>query len=182
VKRRLTPLALREGGLGLARIVDTMDSYLAALPVRERDALSKLRRAIRAAAPRALECLAYGMPAFRLDGRALVAFRAAAKHCALHPMSAATVRDHARELVGYDTSPGTIRFDATAPLPAALVRKLVRARIAENALAAARVDGEKRARPRRIATKVAATKPGHDTGECHETQDRRERPDRDRHE
>jgi uncharacterized protein YdhG (YjbR/CyaY superfamily) len=144
----------------LTRALDTIDAYLAALPVRERAALSKLRRAIRAAAPEAVECISYGMPAFRLDGRALVAFRAAAKHCALHPMSAATVRDHARELAGYDTSPGTIRFAASAPLPGALVRTLVKARIAENARkAAARASGSARARARVIVAGTTATKP-----------------------
>ena len=110
----------------------TIDHYLAGLSADKRAALEKVREAIRSAAPRAEECISYGMPAFRLNGRLLVAFRAAANHCAFHPMSGATVAAHKAELVGYDTSPGTIRFQPKDPLPARLIRKLVRARIVEN--------------------------------------------------
>jgi uncharacterized protein YdhG (YjbR/CyaY superfamily) len=110
----------------------TIDQYLAALNNDQRAALEKLRRAIRTAAPKAEECLCYGLPAFRLNERPLVAFRAAANHCAFHPMSGSTVEAHQEELKNYDTSKGTIRFPADHPLPAALVRKLVKARIAEN--------------------------------------------------
>ena len=111
----------------------TLDDYLAALNDDQRAALERLRQLIRAAAPKAEECISYRLPAFRLDGRLLVAFGAAAKHCALYPMSAATVAAFKDELEGYDTSKGTIRFQAHRPLPAALVRKLVKARSAENA-------------------------------------------------
>jgi uncharacterized protein YdhG (YjbR/CyaY superfamily) len=114
--------------------VNTIDEYLAGLEPEQRAALQKLRKAIHAAAPRAEECLSYRLPAFRLDGRALVAFGAARSHCALYPMSRATVAAHADDLAGYETSKGTIRFDPKHPLPAALVKKLVKARIAENAL------------------------------------------------
>jgi uncharacterized protein YdhG (YjbR/CyaY superfamily) len=110
-----------------------IDAALSGLRPAERAALEKLRGAIRAAAPRAEECLSYRLPAFRLDGKILVAFGARASHCALYPMSASTVRALARELRSYDTSEGTIRFAADRPLPASLVRKVVRARIAENA-------------------------------------------------
>ena len=110
----------------------TIDEYLARLSPDKRDALEKLRKAIRAAAPRAEECISYQLPAFRL-GRLLVAFGAAAKHCSFYPMSAATIAAHRDDLEGYDTSKGTIRFPADRPLPAALVRKLVKARVAENA-------------------------------------------------
>jgi uncharacterized protein YdhG (YjbR/CyaY superfamily) len=110
----------------------TIDDYLAGLSVDERAALEKVRVAIRSAAPEAEECISYGIPAFRLNGRVLVAFKAAANHCAFHPMSGTTVAAHKVELAGYDTSPGTIRFQPTDPLPARLIRKLVRARIAEN--------------------------------------------------
>jgi uncharacterized protein YdhG (YjbR/CyaY superfamily) len=110
----------------------THDEYLAAVSEDKRAALEKLRKAIRAAAPGAEECFSYGLPAFRLNGKPLVAFAATAKHCAFYPMSGATVEAHKGELAGYDTSKGTIRFQADEPLPAALVRKLVKARIAEN--------------------------------------------------
>ena len=107
-----------------------IDEYVAGLPDDKRAALEKLRKTIRAAAPRAEECISYGIPAFRLDGRMLVAFGAAAKHCAFYP-GAYPLRVHKAELKDYDTSKGTIRFQAAKPLPAALVRKMVRARIAE---------------------------------------------------
>ena len=110
----------------------TIDEYLAGLSADKRAALEKVRKAIRAAAPDAEECISYGLAAFRLDGRPLVAFGATARHCAFYPMSATTVEAHKDELMAYDTSKGTIRFQADKPLPAALVRKLVKARIKES--------------------------------------------------
>jgi len=110
----------------------TIDEYLAPLDNEKRVALEKLRRAIRSAAPGAQECISYRIPAFRLSGRLLVAFGAAANHCAFYP-GAFPVQSHKRELKAYDTTKGTIRFQAKSPLPAALVRKLVKTRIAEHA-------------------------------------------------
>jgi uncharacterized protein YdhG (YjbR/CyaY superfamily) len=112
--------------------VKTVDQYLARLSDDKRVALQKLRKTIRAAAPRAEECISYQLPAYRLNGM-LVAFGATANHCAFYPMSAATVGAYREELKDYDTSKGTIRFQPDRPLPAALVRKMVKARIAENA-------------------------------------------------
>ena len=111
----------------------THDEYLAAVSDDKRVALEELRRIIREAAPGAVECISYGLPAFRLEGRNLVAYGAAAKHCALYPMSAAMVEAFRDELKDYDTSKGTIRFQVENPLPESLVRRLVVARIAENA-------------------------------------------------
>ena len=111
---------------------NSIDSYLAALPDGKRGVLERLRKIIRAAAPRAEECISYQLPAFRLDGRLLVAFGAAVRHCAFYPCSGSTVKVFAAELEGYDTSKGTIRFQADRPLPVALLRKLVKARIEEN--------------------------------------------------
>ena len=110
----------------------TIDDYLAALSADKRVALEKLRKTIRAAAPDAEECISYQLPAFRQDGM-LVGFGATANHCAFYLMSSSMVEAHQDELKGYDTSKGTIRFQADKPLPVALVRKLVKARIAENA-------------------------------------------------
>jgi uncharacterized protein YdhG (YjbR/CyaY superfamily) len=109
----------------------TIDEYLAALSDDKRAALEKLRKTIRAAAPKAEECVSYQIPAYRQNGM-LVGFGATAKHCAFYLMSSSTVEAHKDELKDYDTSKGTIRFQADNPLPAALVRKLVKARIAEN--------------------------------------------------
>ena len=109
-----------------------IDEYLASISDDQRAVLERLRKTIKSAAPKAEECISYGLAAFRLDGRPLVAFGAASSHCAFYPMSSATVTAHRKELEGYDTSKGTIRFTVEKTLPAALVRKLVRARIAEN--------------------------------------------------
>lgn len=114
----------------------TIDDYLARLGEEQRAALERLRKAIRSAAPRAEECISYQLPAFRLDGKMLVWFGASAKHCAFYP--GGIVPDLARELTAYDTSKGTVRFQPDRPLPAALVRKLVKARIAR--IAAGRRD------------------------------------------
>jgi uncharacterized protein YdhG (YjbR/CyaY superfamily) len=111
----------------------TIDGYLSALSDEQRKALEKLRKTIKATAPKAEECISYRLPAFRLDGRMLVAFGARANHCAFYLMSASTVAAYADELAGYETSPGTVRFRVDEPLPVRLVRKLVKARIAENA-------------------------------------------------
>ena len=110
-----------------------IDSYLAALSDDKRAALEKLRTIIGTAVPKAQECISYQLAAFRLDGRPLVAFGATASHCAFYPMSASTVEAHKDDLKDFETSKGTIRFQADKPLPVALVRKLVKARIAENA-------------------------------------------------
>ena len=111
----------------------TIGEYLAALSPDKRAALQKLRRAIKAAASKAEECVSYGIPAFRLNGKMLVWFGAATNHCSFFP-GAYPIRKHKNELKRYKISKGTVRFSPDQPLPAALVRKLVKARIAERAL------------------------------------------------
>jgi uncharacterized protein YdhG (YjbR/CyaY superfamily) len=125
----------------------TIDEYLAPLPADKRAALQWLRRQIKAAAPDAKECISYGIPAFRLDGKLLVHFGAAAKHCAFYP--GGIVEHFAGELAGYDTSKGTIRFPPEAPLPAALIRAIVRAQISRRAGAKGRRAAPTRPAPRR---------------------------------
>jgi uncharacterized protein YdhG (YjbR/CyaY superfamily) len=109
----------------------TVNAYLAALNPEKRAALQQLRRTILAAAPKAEECISYQIPAFRLDGRMLVWFAAASSHCSFFP-GARPIAVHKQDLKAYKTSKGTVRFTPDKPLPAALVRKLVKTRIAEN--------------------------------------------------
>ena len=109
----------------------TIDEYLLRVSEDKRAALQKLRKTIQSAAPKAEECISYQIPSYRLNGM-LVGFGAAANHCSFFLMSSSTIEAHKDELRGYDTSKGTIRFQPDKPLPAALVRKLVKARIAEN--------------------------------------------------
>jgi uncharacterized protein YdhG (YjbR/CyaY superfamily) len=116
----------------MADIPKTIDEYLAPLSDDKRAALEHLRRTIKEAAPEAEERIYYRLPAFRWHGKMLVAFGAAAKHCALYPLSAATIEAFKEELKDYDTSKGTIRFSPGHPLPDALVCRLVQARIVEN--------------------------------------------------
>lgn len=112
--------------------INSTDEYLALLGTEQRVTLEKLRKDIKAAAPKAEEYLYYHLPAFRLDGSLVVAYGAGASHCALYPGSSSTVEELKDELKAYQTSKGTIRFPSNKPLPATLVRKVVRARIAEN--------------------------------------------------
>lgn len=109
----------------------TIDDYLAPLSAEKRAALERVREIIRAAAPGAEECISYQLPAFCLDGKAFIWFGAAANHCAIYGVGGAS----AEELKDYDTSKGTIRFPPDEPLPATLIRKLVKARIAKTAAA-----------------------------------------------
>lgn len=108
----------------------TVADYLADLPKDKRLALEKLRRTIRAVIPRAQEVISYQLPAFRLDERIVLWYGAAANHCSLYP--GAVVSMFKDELEDYETSKGTIRFQPDHPLPAPLIRKIVRASVAKN--------------------------------------------------
>ena len=111
----------------------SFDDYMAVVPEPQRAALQSLRETIHAAAPGAEECISYLMPSFRLDGRMLVSIAAWKAHCALYPLSVKTLRAFMDEFEGFETAKGTIRFTPERPLPASLVDRLVKARVAENA-------------------------------------------------
>lgn len=111
-------------------VAKDVDQYLAGVPKEARATLEKLRQTIKAAAPMAAEVISYQMPMYKHHGM-VVGFAAFKDHCSIFPGSA-VMDAHQEELRRYDTSKGTIRFPASKPPPAALVRKLVRARIKEN--------------------------------------------------
>lgn len=115
----------------MKQISSDIDAYLATLSAENRAALEKLRRSIKAALPEAEECIAYGIPAFRWNGKSVAGFSASKDHCSYFPMSGSIVAEFQKELAKYDTGKGTIRFSAHRPLSAALVKKLVQARMAE---------------------------------------------------
>jgi uncharacterized protein YdhG (YjbR/CyaY superfamily) len=107
-----------------------VDEYLAGVPEPGRSTLNKIRAAIRSAVPpEATETISYRIPAFRYKG-VLVWFAAFSNHCSLFP-SAAVVEKFKKELKGFSTSKGTIHFPTDKPLPIALVKKLVRARVTQ---------------------------------------------------
>ena len=110
----------------------TVDDYLAAAPKDKRAALMKLRKTIKAAAPKATESIAYGMVGFKHSGKPLAYYAYWKDHCALYgSMSSSFIKAHAAELKAYVLSKGTIQFPADRPLPIRLVTKIVKARIAE---------------------------------------------------
>jgi uncharacterized protein YdhG (YjbR/CyaY superfamily) len=108
-------------------------SYIAAVPEPGRSTLKKLRAAIRAAAPRgATEVISYGIPYMKYEG-GLLAYAAFKKHCSLFPMlSKASYERFAKALKPYRTSTGTLQFPLDEPVPPALVKRIVKTRVAEN--------------------------------------------------
>lgn len=111
---------------------DSVEEYLARVPEPARTTLGKVRAAIRAAAPKeATECITYSMPGFRYQG-ALVCYAAFSKHCSFFPMNSSLITEFGEELKGFQTSKGTIQFPVDKPLSAALIRKMVKIRVAQN--------------------------------------------------
>jgi len=114
-----------------APLANTIDGYLAAVPPDASAALAKLRQTIKSVAPDAAECISYQIPSFNHCGL-LVGFAAFKNHCSFFVMSTALMRAMKDELKSYDTAKATIHFDVAKPLPSALVKKIVKARLKEN--------------------------------------------------
>ena len=108
-----------------------VDAYLAERPDDQRKALQRVRETISATVPDAEEAFVYGVPGFKLDGKSLVCYAGFKQHCGFYPMSPAVLDAHASQLGRFEIAKGTIRFQPDKPLSLALIRKLVKARVAE---------------------------------------------------
>ena len=108
-----------------------IDEYLAALDEPKRTTLQTLRRTIRGIIPDAEECISYGMPAFRLEGKVIAGFAAFKHHLAYLPHSGSVLGELSDDLAGYESTPGSLHFPIDKPLPKSLVRKLIAARLEE---------------------------------------------------
>lgn len=114
-----------------ATVRKQVQAYFASTPAKARAALKKIRGAILATATGAEEAFSYRIPAFRLRGRPLVWYAAFKNHCSLYPMTGAIRRKLAADLKGYEVSKGTVRLPLAKAIPVGLVKKLVKARMAE---------------------------------------------------
>jgi len=109
----------------------TIDQYLEQVPEDRRQALQSLRARIRAIVPNVEECISYRIPAFRLNGAVIAGFCATAKGCSYFPFSGSTLKTLGRDLTHYEQTKSSLHFTPEKPLPSALLRKLIRARIKE---------------------------------------------------
>jgi uncharacterized protein YdhG (YjbR/CyaY superfamily) len=113
-----------------------IDEYLDALDQHKRATLNALRQTILEIIPHAEECISYGMPAFRLDGKVIAGFAAFKNHLSYLPHSGSVFRELSDDLSGYESTPGSLHFPIDQPLPKALVRKLIAVRLTEVRLGA----------------------------------------------
>ena len=116
---------------GMPRKPTTIDEYLAKVTGKSRTTLERLRTTIRTIVPNAAECISYGVPAFRVGGKVVGGFAATTKGCSYFPFSGSTLATLADDLEAYDKTKSSLHFEPDRPLPKVLVRKLIRARIAE---------------------------------------------------
>ena len=115
----------------MRRPAKDIDAYLAGVPKEARVVLEKMRKTIKAAAPKAVEVISYGMPAFKLHGL-LVFFASFKDHFSFFPGSKTILNTFRAELEPFKTFRGTVHFSADHPLPASLVTRIVKARVKEN--------------------------------------------------
>lgn len=109
----------------------SIDEYLRTVPEDRRRALERLRSAIHSIVPDVQECISYRIPAFRLNGAVIAGFCATVKGCSYFPFSGTTLKTLARDVAGYSQTKSALHFSTEKPLPTALVRKLINARIKE---------------------------------------------------
>lgn len=109
----------------------TIDEYLASIPKAQQAALQNLRATILSIIPDAEECISYNMPAFRFQGSVVAGFAATAKECSYYPFSGTTLDTLSAELKAHSRTKSALHFHPDKPLPVSLVRKLLKARIAE---------------------------------------------------
>jgi uncharacterized protein YdhG (YjbR/CyaY superfamily) len=108
-----------------------IDEYLAGVIPSSRTLLQKLRKTIHSIVPEVEECISYRMPAFRHQGTVIAGLSVTSKGCSYYPFSGTTLKTLAGDIDGYSRTKSALHFGPDKPLPAALVRKLLRARIAE---------------------------------------------------
>jgi uncharacterized protein YdhG (YjbR/CyaY superfamily) len=108
-----------------------IDAYLATLPANQRDALQRLREQVVRMVPDAVETISYGMPAFKLKGKALLWFAGWKAHCSIYPLTDSFLAENREALKEYRRTKGSLHFTSEAPLPDALLERLVRARLAD---------------------------------------------------
>src|SRR5664279_6143881 len=117
-------------------VAKTVDEYLERVPEPARTSLSKVRATIRAAVPaEATEGISYGMPVFKYNGL-LVGYAAFNKHCSFFPMNSSLIQEFKEELSAYKTAKGTVQFPSDKPLPAGLLKKIVKIRVMDNKIKA----------------------------------------------
>ena len=111
--------------------VRDVDAYLAAVPEPQQTTLRALRATLKELLPSGEECMSYGVPAIKINGKAIAGYATAKNHCSYFPHSGQVIEDLADVLAAYDYSKGTLRFPINKPLSKALVKKLIKARFTQ---------------------------------------------------
>ena len=119
-----------------------IDAYLAKAPEPQRSTLKELRKLIKDFLPDSKECISYGMPAFKVEGRIIAGFASAKNHCSYYPFSGSTLATLQADVSTYVTTPGSLHFAMDKCIPATLVKKLIRTRIMEEKAKLKRQDGK----------------------------------------
>lgn len=113
------------------KAVNTVEEYLTLFPEAQQNALEKIRKAVKDAAPKAEEMISYGMPGYKLNGP-LVYFGGFKTHCSFFPGGYSAINKFSDELKKYKTSKGTIQLPLNEPIPVTLIKKIVKERVKEN--------------------------------------------------